>query len=211
MGSHPFYLRVRIKPKAMLVPFQRITASMILTLALVFASSSSGTAQGDEKERENSSQMEKGKGSPDIEVDDPELKKLVSLDQEMRSIQISSQKKLRKNIEESKIDRQRFGEIRRAQRNGDNPDMTEEEKKAIEKIEKKNQQVQKEMKEKMKNKVEKEGMEWKRYRKLRKAINQQPELRERYRKEMAKQQDAKKGRKGKPRKKGSPKGSEKED
>jgi hypothetical protein len=182
---------------------------MILTLALVFASSTSGTAQGDEKERENSSQMEKAKRSPDVEVKEEELKRLVSLDQEMRSIQISTQKKLRKNIEESSINRQRFGEIRRAQRSGDNPDMTEEEKKAMERIEKENEEAQKEMKEKMKKKVEKKGMEWERYRKLRKAINQQPELRERYRKEMKAQQDAKKGRKGSPRKKGGRKQPEK--
>lgn len=179
-----------------LMNMKPIGSSFTIFLALLIAAPLSGSAQGEEKER--SGKRKELDESQQLDVSEEELETLVNLDKEMRSIQINSQKKLRKNIEKSEISQTRFKEIRRAQRSGDNPDMTEEEKKSMKKIEKKNKQVQEQMKKKMKEKVKANGMEWERYRELRKGVGRQPELRQRYRKKMKEEEGGMRKRKKAP-------------
>lgn len=163
---------------------------------------------GDEEEQEGTQEREQKKKmrskkdrEPDVEVSESEMKKVVSLHQKVRPIQMKTQKTMMKNLKDSDLERQRFTEIRRAEKSGQNPDMTEEEKKALQELEKKNKKARKEMKGKVKTKVENGGMKWKRFQKLSRAVQKYPKLRERYRKRMKKasggdkkMSDPKKGR-----------------
>jgi hypothetical protein len=179
---------------------------ILFIAAIPFSLPLNGSAQNEEgKKEEKASEKESApRPASDLDVSEKEVKKLVRIDKKLRSIQIRGQKKLQKNIQESGISRQRYGEIRRAQRSGDNPDMTEKEKKQMEALKKKNERTQKRTKAKMKKKVQAEGMSFDRYRELRKAVSRRPELRSRYRKHMKAMQKKERG-KSAPKKEESPK------
>ncbi len=166
----PFLTRT---PKLVLFPF----------LSILFLLPLSGASQKEEKGK-GSSEENAPRPSSDLDVSKEEMKKLVRIDKKLQGIQVRAQKELKKNIENSELGRQRYGEIRRAQRSGDNPDMTEKEKEQLEKLEKKNKKTREQMKSKMKKKVKAEGMSFDRYQRLRKAISRDPDLRGRYRKHM---------------------------
>lgn len=191
----------------MMTRLKAFASFFLLGTTLLLFLAKPASAQDDKGERSSEDQkqeMEKKK-QIDLEVDDDELKKFIRISKNARSLKIQTQKKMRKKIEEADINRERLGEIQRAVSDGDDPDMTEKEKEAYEKLKKEQVQVRKEMRKKMKKKVRSKGMKWKRYRKISQGINRQPDLRQRYRKMMKKEQKGKEGQ-GSPKKKqkGSP-------
>ncbi len=197
----------------MISPRIKITA-----LALLFASfislPSGGFAQEDDEGQKGTSEKKgerkagaKKAPEPNIEVSKSEMEKLVGLHQKIRPIQMKTQKKMMENLKSSELGKQRFTEIRRAQKSGQDPDMTEKEKKAMKALEKKNEKARKEMKGKVKKKVKAEGMKWKRFRKVSQAVQKYPKLRKRYRKQMREATGGKKKMQD-PKKKSAPKKDE---
>ncbi len=127
----------------------------------------------------------------DVDVSDEELKTMLTLEEEMRSMRMKTRRKMKSNVESSDLGRQRYMEIRRARRSGDEPAMSEEEEKQLEKLEAKNKKAQENMKKKLKKKVEASDMEWKRFQKINEAVRKDRDTQKRYRK--LKQEEKQKG------------------
>lgn len=157
---------------------------------LLFALPVLVSAQDDqpaEKKRKKPQKREQRRVQPqsqevDIEVKDEEIDKLVELQQELQPLQMETQKEMRSNIQGSELGQQRYMEVRRARANGEDPDLTEEEEEQLAQIETKNKETRENMQNKMEKKVEEKGMEWERFQKVSKAIQQDPELKKRFRK-----------------------------
>ncbi len=117
-------------------------------------------------------------GGSNIDVSDEELKKFVEISKEIRPIQMEGQKKMRSNIEESELGMKRYQEISRAKRSGKDQNVTDKEQKQMDNIRKQNREVQEQNREKIKEKVKAKGMEWERFMKVSRAIQNDPQLKQ---------------------------------
>jgi len=121
------------------------------------------------------------------EVTDSELKTFAKIMREAQSVQRQSQSSMMKAIKESGIKMKRFQEISRAKRQGNNVEMTEQEKQAYSSIQKVMQQEQQKMRKQMNALIKKYSMGKQRYMQINRALRKDKNLQSRLKKIMSKQ------------------------
>ncbi len=123
-----------------------------------------------------------------IEVTDSELKTFVKIMREAQAVQKQSQGAMMKAIKESGMQMKRFQEISRAQRQGNEVEMSEKEKQAYSDIQNVMKQEQKKMRKKMNEIIDKYSMERKRYMQINRALRKSKQLQSRLKSIMSNQQ-----------------------
>ncbi|MGM0649242.1 MAG: DUF4168 domain-containing protein [Bacteroidota bacterium] len=141
-----------------------------LVLVLLFTGSV-GFAQG----------QGQGQGQQAGDISDKELKEFANLQQTIQKINQDGQKKMVKAIQDNDMTVQDYQEISKSMQQGQEPEMTPEEKKSYEAADKVVSEQQKEMQKKMDKKFEESDMERERYIEINRSVSQDPELQERLR------------------------------
>ena len=122
-----------------------------------------------------------------IEVSDSELETFAKIMGEAQAVQRQSQNSMMKAIKESGMNMKRFQEISRAQRQGNEVEMSEEEKKAYSEIQKVMKQEGQKMRNKMNSIIKKYSMDRKRYIQINRALRKDKQLQSRLKSIMSNQ------------------------
>ena len=124
----------------------------------------------------------------DIEVSDDELQTFANIMREAQAVQKQAQGTMMKAIQESGIEMKRFQEISRAKRQGNEVEMSEEEKQAYSSIEQVMQEEQQKMKKKMSSIIEKYPMDQQRYMQINRALRKDKGMQKRLKQIISQQQ-----------------------
>ena len=144
----------------------------IQLLTVVFLSSVSMGVQAQEFNPNKGQQQ-------DIEVSDSELEKFVEVSKALQQEQKSSQSVMIQAIKENELGMKRFQEITRAQRQGNEVDMTEREKKAYQAVKEVMKKEQQKMRKKMRTILKDHAMDRRRYVQISRALQNDQELQQR--------------------------------
>jgi len=148
---------------------KRIQVITMMTMALLMVGGLTAKAQVNP----NSGQQQS------IEVSDSELQTFAKIMQKVQQEQKNSQGKMLKAIKDNGMEVQRYQEIARAQRQGQDVEMTEKEEKAYQAIQQVMKQEQQKMNQKMQSILQQHQMERRRYIQISRALQRDKELQKR--------------------------------
>lgn len=128
---------------------------------------------------------------PAENVKKKELKKFISINQEMRKMQMESQKDMQKAITDQGLTTKRYSKIARAQRDTSiDVDPSKKEMQKMQQASNEMQKIQMDMNEKSKKIIQDEGLTPTRYQQIGMALRQDQQLQQRYKKMMQQQTQA---------------------
>ena len=127
--------------------------------------------------------------SQNIEVSDSELETFIKVSGDLQMIQMQFQQKMGKIIQDNGMKMQRYQQIARGKQQGQEMDLTKEEEKAYVSIQEKIRQESQGLKQEMQDVLAKYSMDQKRYMQISKALRQDKELQNRFKKIQQKHQN----------------------
>jgi len=124
----------------------------------------------------------------DVEVSDEELQNFLSASQEIQMLQLEMQQKLIEMVKNSSMSVERFQAISQKQQQGQQPQLSEEEKKAMESLQKQYMEEQQTLKPRMDSILLKYSFDQQRFMAISKAMRTDKELQKRFKELQQKKQ-----------------------
>jgi len=125
-----------------------------------------------------------------IEVSDSELETFIKVSGDLQMLQMNFQQKMGKIIQDNGMKMQRYQQIARGKQQGQEMELSKEEEKAYVSIQEKIKQESQGLKKEMQDVLAKYSMDQKRYMQVSKALRQDKELQNRFKKMQKKHQNA---------------------